>query len=215
MPNSEAINIGDTVESRAKILDGLDFDVNDFGEPHIGIAAQFAVGELEVQDEIVAYFKSLNIPDRAIWTPESNIAGTDVIAKIVKIGVDTYIQQGLLPKGKKHNLYGEVISFDGVETLSNYDIYDDTFPHVDFVPSEIRSSVLFTASNGGPKVWQGSYVFMGNLLPSYETEAENMEAIEVGSGQILFSPDARTLLHSRSVNVTNKGRVLVRMFMGT
>lgn len=210
-----AISAGQRVDSQFEIVESVGLESRWPQESHVGIAASLTETGLTTNDEIARYWKALGAPESAIWQPTSNFAGAETVAAIVRVATQTYINKGLLPNGATHNIYGEVINFDGVlKHDTDFDPYDDTNAHVDFIPPNAPCAVFFESNQGGTVAWRGSYTYRSNLEPSYDDVTEGMGREETLAGQGLFSPDARTFLHARKHTIDNNSRRLTRIFIG-
>ena len=203
------------VRSRFEVLDSIAFTPESFSEPHIGIAAKLTNDGLEADDEIVRYWEQLGAPLGAIWQPGTKMQGSEIISTIVGKAAELYGKGKHLMSAVPAGIFGEVISFDGVDDIrGNFHKYDDRLPHVDFVPAESPCAVLFASNTGGTAAWSGEYEFKGNLEPSYADATSRMSKIVTFANQILYSGDAQTFLHARDEAVTNQDRVLFRVFIG-
>jgi hypothetical protein len=221
MPRPSKINPGDRVYSDFEVVRGFSLDPGVFEEPHIGIGARFSYRGVQENPDITRFWQALGAPMEAIWRPGARIAGAGTIATLVVRAIGLYRDRGLLPAEGAHNVFGEVVCFDGVTThdpeQGDVSDYPDSVPHIDFVPPEPPVAAFFASNKGGTIGWRGGqgFEYADNTRPSYAgPDVEAMEHVSLQPGQFLFSPDARTFVHARDPSVDNAGRMLVRLFVG-
>ena len=204
---------GQRVRSEFEVIGGTPLEPHFFAEPFIGIAASFTASSAGPSLEGVRFWRALRTPDEAIWYPGKPMPGTGALRRIANLAISRYAAAGLLTPGVPHEIWGDVVCFDGVtRDADGTGKLPDDAPHIDFVPPEVPCSALFASNHGGTRAWRGEFTYVDNLQPAYPTEG--MKQVTVQPGQFFFTKDVRTFMHGRAPSVDNSGRLLARMFLG-
>lgn len=211
------ISVGDKVHSDFSKVPGISFKLDDFLEPHIGIAGKLSNdGTVSANARMAQYWHSLGAPDTAIWQPGSMTYGSEIVEQVVVRATQYYLKTPLAALTSGHDIWGEYVDFDRVPRSDDATtkLYNDQMPHIDFIAAEIPVTTLFGSNVGGTTAWRGSYTYQGTIKSEYRDEANKMESVDVEKGEFIFSADARTFMHARSARVENQGRALFRIFIG-
>lgn len=204
---------GQRVRSDFVVIDGTPLEPSFFTSPFIGIAASFTAYSAGPSPEIVRFWRALQTPDEAIWYPGKAMPGTWSLLLMANLAISRYYAAGMLTPGVPHEIWGDVVSFDGViRDAEGTGERPDDASHIDFVPPEVPCAALFASNHGGTRAWRGEFTYVDNLQASYPTDA--MEQVTVRPGEFFFTKDVRTFMHGRAPSVDNTGRMLVRMFLG-
>lgn len=178
-------------------------------------------------DEVTRFLAKIGASQDQIWTPgAADSPQQRSIGEIVTKIADRYRQSDMMIDFSRatHQVFGEISrTYTKKNDPEKADDYPDSVPHVDFVPPNLPGWVMFLSDINPTRGHNGSYSYLGNLQVNYRDE-EILRELRFGSGgqwpkptpgqpgKIMFSKDARTLLHERTH--FEGWRTFMRMFIG-